>query len=471
MSKVIKNTIIYTIGNSLPMAATLFLLPIYTKYLAPSEYGIVGSMEAMKVFFAILFSFCIERGIVRLYWDYETLADKKKFLGTVFISIVIISILGLILTFVFNHSFEKIFISIPFYPYFLFAILTSFLGTYENVPKLYFRLTEQASKFVTLSFVFFFLTTGLTLWFVIVKNEGAAGYLKGQLYGSIIMTVIYLYISLQIVTINFNIKILRKVLSFTLPFIPPLIISWFINQSNRIFIERYVSIDAVGIYTFSSKISMATSIFTTALMVAFEPIFYRLANTEKDGKQKIYKFFQLFVTTTIVSSFIVAFLSKEVLNLFFSLKYHQAYIYIAIITFAYIFGTGTAITGLFFQQSKKMLSNMYISIAVVLVSLLLNYFLIPKFALYGAAIALFLSAAFAFFFAYYYTRKKCFFVPLDWKSIIPLLSSLIGVFLFMNYFYLPINLVYLLGIKIIFTCFLLIYLFLKFKKELKDLFI
>ena len=51
--KLIKNTIVYTIGNSLPMAVTFFLLPLYTKYLSPHEYGIVGSMEAVKIFFTI----------------------------------------------------------------------------------------------------------------------------------------------------------------------------------------------------------------------------------------------------------------------------------------------------------------------------------------------------------------------------------------------------------------------------------
>ena len=51
MSSIIKNTTIYTIGNILPQAAGFFLLPIYTKYLTPADYGIVSSMQVLSTVF------------------------------------------------------------------------------------------------------------------------------------------------------------------------------------------------------------------------------------------------------------------------------------------------------------------------------------------------------------------------------------------------------------------------------------
>jgi hypothetical protein len=77
-------------------------------------------MDAIKIFFTILFSLCIERGIVRLYWDYETNNAQKNFLGVVFISLLIISTINLLVVFSLRSYFQPIYKNIPFFPYFFF---------------------------------------------------------------------------------------------------------------------------------------------------------------------------------------------------------------------------------------------------------------------------------------------------------------------------------------------------------------
>ena len=130
MSRLIKNTIIYTIGNSLPMAVTFFLLPLYTKYLPQREYGILGYMEAIKIFFTILFSLCIERSIVRLYFENKTDRSKKEFLGVVFLILALVSVSGFLITLLLKDSIQLFFKYINFYPYIFITITTSFFSTF-----------------------------------------------------------------------------------------------------------------------------------------------------------------------------------------------------------------------------------------------------------------------------------------------------------------------------------------------------
>ena len=56
MSSLIKNMSFYTIGNILPQAAGFILLPIYSRYLTPADYGIVTSMQVLISVFGILFT-------------------------------------------------------------------------------------------------------------------------------------------------------------------------------------------------------------------------------------------------------------------------------------------------------------------------------------------------------------------------------------------------------------------------------
>lgn len=433
MSRLIKNTIIYTIGNSLPMAVTFFLLPLYTKYLSPREYGIVGSMEAIKIFFTILFSLCIERSIVRLYFENKTDRSKKEFLGVVFLILALVSVSGFLITLLLKDSIQLFFKNINFYPYIFITITTSFFSTFEHLPKLYYRLKENAVSFVTLSFLYFFLSTGLIVFFVVIYEEGALGYLKGQLFASIFISIVYLFISFKITIINFNLKTFKSIFSYSMPFIPPLLVSWFINQSNRVFLENTVSLDAVGIYSFSNKISIATSLFTTALMVSFEPNFYKLASGSVHDKGKIKSFFNFFILIAIFSSFIFLFFIREVLYLFFDVRYSGSIYVISLITLSNIFGTGTGITGLFFQQSKKMIANMYISISAAILIFLLYYFLIPNFQIYGAAFSLLITTIYAFTFSYYYAKYNCFYVELPIIKYFVVIIILAIIFLISNF--------------------------------------
>ena len=466
MSKIFKNTFLYTLGNSIPMGVTLFLLPLYTNYLSTDEYGIVGSMESVKIFFSIIFSICIERGIVRLYFNYDTDLLKKKFLGVVFVLLIIVSFSILLLAFVFRDSIQDSFANISFYPYILYAILIAFFTNLEHLPKLFYRLKEEANKFVFLSLFYFFLSTALIVWYVVFQEEGALGYLKGQLYSSVFMSVIYLFISFRIVILNFDFKIIKELLSFTLPFLPVLLFSWAINLSNRIFLENYSSLESVGIFSFAAKISIASSVFTTALMVSFEPNFYKWALEGKDGKLKIKNFFNLFFLIAVISNFALVFFSKEILILFFNQKYWESSDIIAILALTSLFSTGTGVAGMFFQQSKKMVQNMYISFSFVIVVLILNYSLIPLYGSYGAATALLLSSIYGFLALYYYAKKNCFHVDLPLIKTFYLIIFLTAIFIFSEYFIINSSLFLNIFIKILIFL-LLIFLFgMKYKDEL-----
>jgi O-antigen/teichoic acid export membrane protein len=333
------------------------------------------------------------------------------------------------------------------------------------LPKLYFRLKEKANSFVLLSFSYFLLSTILIIWFIVIKKEGAFGYLKGQLYASVLMTIIYIYISLKIINITFDFNILLNLLKFTIPFIPPLFISWFLNQSNRIFLENSDSLESVGIFSFANKISMATSLFTTALMVSFEPNFYKYAIDLENGKKKIYNFLNIFILIAILSSFILILFSKEGLIIFFNKKYQNSYNLIIIITLANLFGTGTGITSLYFQQSKKMLANMIISITVAALIFILNFILIPKFHLYGAAVSLLIATFYAFIISYNYTKKYCYNVSLPLREYLILILILTSIYLTSSYITNNINFITIILIKFFIVSILLIFFYIKYKKQ------
>ena len=109
-------------------------------------------------------------------------------------------------------------------------------------------------------------------------------------------------------------------------------------------------------------------------------------------------------------------------------KYAEAYKIIPIIALAYLFSQGTGLFNLMMYQEKKTKQAMYIGVSCAISNVMLNFLLVPKYGAYGAAYATLLSFIYLFIFDYWYA-KKCYFIPIMWKKMIPYLSVLSVVFL------------------------------------------
>ena len=173
MNKFIKNTLFYTIGNFTSKAVNLLLLPLYTSYLSPDEFGIVNSIQVLSNILIIFFTFGLERSIYRLFYDYKTENEKKDFLGTISISILFISVFACAALFLLNNHVEKIYKSITFYPYYAYGILTVFFMTFELVPKISLQVEEKAKEYLGVSLVLLLFRVLPIIWYVVFQKAGA----------------------------------------------------------------------------------------------------------------------------------------------------------------------------------------------------------------------------------------------------------------------------------------------------------
>lgn len=459
MANILKSTLIYTIGNIIPKAAHFILLPIYTLYLTPSDYGIIEAVNAISPILVILFSFSFGASIFRLYYDYE---EKQLFFGTIFSSTFFLSTFFLICFILFRDYIEQIYSSIPFYPYFFYVIIASYISNLFDLPQKYLMIQNKPISYISLSLLRFAINAGLILWFIINKDEGASGYLKAGVFSAAIVLPIYLLITSKIITFKFSFKILKNVLLFSLPLIPTLLSAWVLDLSDRIFLENYFTLTEVGIYSLAYKIASLVLLIVTSFGMAYRPLFFKFANMkEKEkGKKMIFKYNYLFLMIFIVLGFSVSLLSKEMIIILFAKEYSSVYIYIPLIIVSYLFSFGGGLVARFFEQSKRMVINMYIFLGISAINLLLNFLLIPPYGAYGAAISTIISLLIGFVIGYDYAKKHCYFVPFNWKGIWPVITITVVAFGLFNFILTFENIYYSLGLKLIIT-FLLISIVMK----------
>jgi O-antigen/teichoic acid export membrane protein len=434
MSIIFKNTILYTIGNLLPQAVAFILLPLYTKYLSPEQYGIVSSMQVLQVFLAVLFTLSMDKSIVRLFWDYKTVEDQKKFLGTIFISMMLSSIFFLLMVLTLHKSVQLIFSEISFSPYYTYAILTTFFMTFSLIPKNYYRLKNKAIQYVALSILEMISSVILIVWFIAFQFQGAEGVLKGKLFAAILILPVFLLIIYKNIKFTIEKDVVKNSLQFCFPIIFTLIAAWALGQFDRILIAKYFSLSDVGLFSFSKKIAGIISIFSGSFMLAYHPIFFELANSsnQENAIKKLRKYNNTFIIVISVFTFLIGLFSKELLYFFIDEKYYSTYKYIPIILLSLLISSiSSTIIGASFQQSKKMKMDMYIGVIAAVFTVFVGILIIKPFGVNGAVVVSLISSIFIFVCGLLYANKKCYKVLVDWRTIsISLLFLFSIVFLF-----------------------------------------
>jgi len=194
--------------------------------------------------------------------------------------------------------------------------------------------------------------------------------------------------------------------------VPSQLAIWGMTLSNRIFIEHYHDMTSVGIFALGYRIASIGLVFSDAFKKAYDPFFYKIANTEirvtaikkLTASNNIYLWIILFVSASI------ALFSKDLIFLIFNSNYHPSFVVVPIITIAYFFDKMHGIQNLSFYQDKKTSFVMYLTIIMGILSVGLNFIFIPFWGELGAAWAMVTTSIIIFFIKYYFS-KKVFYIP------------------------------------------------------------
>ena len=407
---VLKNSLIYLGSSILNKMIPFFLLPIMTKYLSPEEYGRLSIYLIMITFYTAFIGMNIHINVSKNFFKFSK--NKLSIMIGNILSILFVSFgFYLLLTILLSFFYKNIFsipsawlITIPFLSMMMMVnnINTTIL---RNEGKAYlFGIFEISNTAVTMT------VTILTLLYL---DYGWHAQPVGMLVSYSLFFVIALlymknrgYIRWQIDKTK-----IRSILGISLPLIPHVIGGAVIAMSDRVFIERMVGLDAVGIYSVGYMFGMVVMLFTDAFIKAWSPWFYKnLANPTLEKKKKIVKYTYLYILGIFVLALAIATAGKFILPYFVDKKFYEAGEYILWISLGYaIFG----VYQIFFPYLVHIGKTSFLAISTVtaaITNLVLNYFFIASYGAIGAAYATIFAFLISAFLVFCYQKNK-FFMP------------------------------------------------------------
>ncbi len=378
---------IYAAGDILTRGAALLLLPIYTRSLSPADYGIVGVTEMLKQVLNMLLSLGAAGAVIRFHATITDEPERRRTLSMLWLLLFLVSGLGSLALLTFGRPLlEALFAQVDVDRYIRPAVIIAFLNSaFLVIPQSLFRAREQAGLYVAFSLGIFSSTNLAIIWQVVLHDGGAEGYLKGQLIGSGLMALIAALWLVRQVDLRPAWHAARPLLIYGLPLVPHFVAHWALGLSDRLILERFVSLSDLGVYTLAYQIGMVAQLLVQSVSNALLPMFGRAAidSSEWDRLPRIATYV-VFVDALAVLALALA--APTLIRMATPPAYHAAgHLAVPILLGYLAFGMYTLPMGLLSQTFGRTGKIPLLTLSAAGVNIGLNLWLVPRFGIWAAA--------------------------------------------------------------------------------------
>lgn len=443
-----KQTAIYGLATVLPRMLSFILVRLHTDLMPAANYGEITTLMAYMVFLNVFLSYGMETSFFRFYNKEE---DKSTVIETSSISVFWSSLAFLAIALLLKDTIANL-INVRV-DYVIYAIWILVLDALSVIPFAKLRALQKPKMFafvkflnvgINLSFNFFLLYYLPKIALAFPNSFLASIYIENFQIGYILLanvlasliTFFCFFPDYFKLNWKFNLDLWKQMLKYGYPILIAGLAFGVNEHLDKILLDVFsVSKADIGAYGACYKLGLFMVLFRTAYSLGIEPFFFNHAK-EKNATQTFADITKYFVIVgSLMSLCIIVFIDLLKIILIDNNEYWQAIKVVPLIVLANFFlGIYTNLS-VWYKLTDKTKMGMYISIVGAIITLALNFLLIPIWSYMGSAIAT-ISAYGTMMLISYYLGNKYYPIPYDMKKIMSYLG--ISILLSGISFYIPI---------------------------------
>lgn len=421
----VRHTIVYGSGYVTMAIASFVLVPVYTRHLSPSSYGLLGLMLVLYGLMSQVYDFGVTNSVARFYFDRGD--DPEQALRRVRSTAVISSaVFGAALTaalWLFAGTWSQLLTQSASHANLVRIVaITLYLEALAIVPLTLIRMQERSRLFVLISLARFVVTLGLSVLFVVSLNWGVRGALLANAASAACVLVVLLPDYRHLLHSSPSASLLKQMLAFGLPFFPVIFSGWFIEASDRYLLGLLRSHTEVGWYVLGYKVAQVMQIALAAFSMGWAPLRYKIYERE-DAKEVYRRLTTFYVLASATLTVGLAIFGREIVDVISPRSYAPAATIVPLIAFAY------ALNGLYLLMvtgmgvAKKTLPMAWVVTAAAAVNVGINILVIPVWGMMAAAVTTVLANVIMVAGSWYFS-ERVYSIPYDWRRIVR--TTLIG---------------------------------------------
>lgn len=395
----IKSSFIYLGTELINKAIPFLLLPILTKYLSPSEYGVYGMYQVVISFLVPFVSMSLVTNITKDFFK----VDKNE-LAKIINSVLVILHINVLVAILLIYSISLFYPTLFGIPSDILRIMPIiiFAQTINGFNLTILRNEDKALQYGVLQIILTAINFSLALFLLLSFHMSWMSLVYSILIAQLSVAIYSFFYLKEQYKLSFDFYSFKKIYTISLPLIFHLLGGSIIFLSDRIFIQQMLGIKDVGLYSIGNQFGMITMIFINAIIMAVNPwMFKKLANNDKDVVKKSFYLMGVFLVSGLFIWQISLFVFPYVINH----SYMSATSVILWIILGFIVRGFYQIFYNVIVHEGKTKFFMYITLITGIINLVLNYYLIKLNGMVGAAQATFIAFTIMFIVTFFYANK------------------------------------------------------------------
>ena len=388
IKKVLNNSLFFSIGIFAGKAINMILLPVYTRFLSETEYGIASTITSFCSTFSIVVILSLRAALLRFYKEYDEKA-RREFVGTVIIVVVANSVLlcgGMLLL---RKTISSWFFpGITFFPYIFLGVLALAFDAVYLLYQSILQSRQDGKRYTLVNILYMLLHVAFNLFYIVGLKLGATGMILGLLTANVVFSVwgIIDILRRRYASFRFSGNMARKALAYSLPLIPHNLATPLSNYAAKYILNISVSYAATGLYTIATQVNTILDMVQSAVHLAFRPWFNEQIENGVEGRKSIKEFALLAYTFFSIACVGIALFSQELIYVMTDTPYHEAWKVVPILAI------GLNVTFVYYTHVLPIMydikASKYVficSVSSCIINICVSAILIPLHGSYGAA--------------------------------------------------------------------------------------
>ena len=386
MRVAVRHSLVYGLGTVAAKAMGFLMLPLYTHFLSPRDYGILEILDLTMTLIGMFLNMGMTAAILRFYNVCREPSEKHKVISTAFLFVIATGVLALLGAVLFARSITTLLLSsaVPGI-YFVISFSSFTLGYITNVPNAYIQAREASRTLVVADTMMLFGMLLLNVYFVAIAQIGLIGILLSPLLAGGIRASVFAWRTIRDVGLGFSTARLREMVVFGAPLILSNLALFTLNFSDRFFLKHFQSLQAVGVYAVGYKFGFLLNVAIIAPFTMMWQARMYLIEGRPDRDKIFSRIFIYYSLILILAALGLSLFGREITQVMVDSRFSSSRTVIPAIAFAYVvYGIGYYLqTGLLLAVRTRTIGAL--SAVAAVFNLGLNAALIPRFGMLGAA--------------------------------------------------------------------------------------
>jgi O-antigen/teichoic acid export membrane protein len=412
----------YTAASVLSKLIAVALLPVYTRYLTPADYGAAEVLFAAAVSASIVVRLGLIEALLRFY--YQAGEDPDAVVATSFAAMFWTATAGALIALPFAAPLSDALLKTHDPGLVRIAIGGLWALTMFEYLLTLFRLEERARAYFVTTIANVLLTIPVTVVLVVGVGDGASGLLIGSYATGAAFVIALIAVHRRRLSLLVDRALFGRLMRFGLPTMPAELSLYSLNFIDRVILVRYAGLAEAGLYSLAVKFAQAVNVLVRGFQLAWPPLAYSIR--DDDDARRAYA---LIVTWFVAAcTFVVTgmwLLSRWIVRALAASDFFGSYKAIGLIS------TGVTLYALYMVLVVilgRTGFNFPATGAATAANIALNLALVPPLGIVGAGLALVASYVVVLVLMYAFTQRL-FAVPYEWGRLLRIVlasAALVG---------------------------------------------